>query len=349
MNEFTLELKALERASKLHWFHWLVVIFSLFLTLGAWTIAQTSIEEKAVLQFDREAQRAVELIQERMQKYEDGLWGGVAAIDALGGDISYPQWLTFSKSLHIDTKYPGINGIGVIYHVPTTSFGTFLHNQRKLRPDFKVHPEHHRPLYLPITYIEPIETNTQALGLDMAHETNRYQAAMKARDTGAARITGPIILVQDKAQTPGFLFYAPFYHGKKPQTLAEREARFAGMVYAPFVVKKLMEGTLHKEKRDVRISITDDGSMLYNEHSQEIFGFDPKPLFTKTLELDLYGRTWVFDIRSAKSFRAIAHNNQPLFILIGGILLDAMLLTLFILLANTNRRAYTLVRQVVGL
>ena len=70
-----------------------------------------------------------------------------------------------------------------------------------------------RPNIGPITYIEPVSTNAKAVGLDMAHEANRYAAAKQARDSGVARITGPIVLVQDEQHTPGFLFYAPFYRG----------------------------------------------------------------------------------------------------------------------------------------
>ena len=62
----------------------------------------------------------------------------------------------------------------------------------------------------PITLIEPVAINASAVGLDMAHETNRYTAARKARDTGTSQITGPIVLVQDSARTPGFLFFVPF-------------------------------------------------------------------------------------------------------------------------------------------
>ena len=51
--------------------------------------------------------------------------------------------------------------------------------------------------YFPITYVEPAAANAAAIGLDMAHEINRLTAMRKARDTGGAQITAPIVLVQD--------------------------------------------------------------------------------------------------------------------------------------------------------
>ena len=200
-----LDREKLIEAGRLHWFHWLVIALSLVLTFGAWYFAQSQVDEKVEAQFQREAAQSVELISERMQKYEDALWGGVGAIQAQGGDINHTDWLTFSETLSLVVKYPGINGIGVIHSVQPEQLPGYLEEQRRLRPDYAIHPAHGESEYLPITYIEPVATNQKAVGLDMAHEANRYNAAKKARDTGTAQITGPITLVQDAQKTPGFV------------------------------------------------------------------------------------------------------------------------------------------------
>ena len=94
-----------------------------------------------------------------MQKYEDALWGGVALIRTWGGEIDYDTWLHYSGSIHIEQKYPGINGIGVIYAMSIEEVSSFLDLQRKRRPNFKIHPQHEGREYYPITYIEPVEGN----------------------------------------------------------------------------------------------------------------------------------------------------------------------------------------------
>ncbi len=325
----------------LRWFHWLVVVLSIFLTLFAWYFSKKQIDEKVKNQFTREASQVVELISERMQKYEDGLWGGVAAIQAKGGNISYRDWFTFANSLHLEGKYPGINGIGVIHHVSKKGLNAYLKEQRLDRPNYKIHPKHNENEFFPITYIEPVKTNVKAVGLDMAYEINRYTASKKSRDTGVAQITGPIALVQDEAKTPGFLFFAPFYKGGTHDSLKERKNNFTGMVYAPFVMKKLMKGVLEKGKRRVGIRIKDGDDNLYNELVETNIDFDDHPLFKKNFEIDLYGRTWIFDIQSAKSFREVSKNNQPLMILFGGIIIDSLLLALFVFLARSNKKAVT--------
>lgn len=327
------------QAGRLRWFHWLIVSLSLVLTLGAWYISKTQVDANRAYQFQREAERVAELITERMQKYEDALWGGVGTLQAHGGQLDVNSWKIFADTLHINTKYPGINGIGVIYHVLPDQLNSFITDQRRLRPQFKIHPPHRQQEYLPITFIEPIEENRKAEGLDMAHETNRYTAAKKARDSGQARMTGPIVLVQDAEKTPGFLLYAPFYRGAHHATIEERRANFGGMVYAPFVMKKLLAGTLDKEKRHVDIRVSDGTDVLYNELNRNEPGYDPSPLFKHDSELDLYGRSWHLTVWSNKAFRTSTASNQPFTILIGGIVIDTMLLLLFVSLARANRGA----------
>ncbi len=333
------ERASLTKASKLHFVHWCVIALSLCITVAAWYFSSLQINEKIANEFDRQANQVLELISERMSKYEDGLWGGVSAIQAQGGDISYKDWATFSESLRIDEKYPGINGIGVIHYVPPQRLDHYLKEQRKDRADYSLHPEHDENEYWPITYIEPFSANAKAVGLDMAHETNRFTAAKKARDTGQAQITGPIVLVQDSGKTAGFLFYAPFYKGGVYDSLVQRQKHFTGLVYAPFVVNKLMAGTLEKEKRQLGIKITDGDQIIYDENVAQEEDYDDNPLFKKRAYIDFYGRTWVFDIWSAQSFRASASSSQPLMILLGGIFIDSLLFFLFVSLTRANRRA----------
>lgn len=180
--------------------------------------------------------------------------------------------------------------------------------------------------------------NAKAVGLDLAFEENRREAAMLSRDTGLAQITAPIVLVQDEKQTPGFLFYAPFYKGVSHDTLAERRKNFLGMVYAPFVVEKPLAGTLDKSKRFVGLRLVDGATVLYDEHHDSEADYDPNPLFTSQVAVDVYGRSWTFDIWSTQAFRDATATSQPGLILAGGIAIDVLLLSLFLLFSSTNRR-----------
>ena len=328
------------RAGTMHWFHWVVISLSIVLTISAWYFSKMQLSEKVEERFHRETDRVVELVKERMQLYENALWGGVALYDA-SEKVTYPEWVIYAKSLQIDKIYPGINGIGVIHNIQSAGLEAYFARERKWRPDYKIHPKHHESEYWPITYVEPVGPNQKAIGLDMAFETNRYTAIKKARDTGQAQVTGPIILVQDAKKTPGFLFYTPFYkEGQKPQTIEERRENIDGVTYAPFIMHKLMEGTLAQRNRHVGLKISDGGELLYDDHSSgSKVAIDEDPFFRKTVQMSMYGRTWTFDLWSNQDFRAAASSVQPYMILFGGVVIDSLLFMLFFLISRSNQQA----------
>ena len=326
--------------------HFVVVGLSLLLTLSAWHFSKKQIESRISARFDQARDQALGLISDRMLKYEDALWSGVAAVYSHGGDMSYADWHTFARTLRIEEKYPGINGIGIIHYVPTGSFDAYLTQRRLERPGYSVFPQHDFPIFMPISFIEPENANAAAIGLDVAHEVNRRTAALASRDSGTSQITGPIVLVQDAGNTPGFLFYAPFYRGGTPFSVEERQARFAGAVYAPFVVRKLMEGLLSKDLRDIRFAIRDGDELIYDEHNEADPLRDKNPLMTDVVDLELYGRTWRIDLRSNLAFRANNSYSQPTIILVAGLIIEALIITLLVLMARANRNAVSYANRV---
>lgn len=347
-------LEGKHRLGQLHWYHWCVFFLSLILTFSVWHYAKTQSEQELYASFDAEANKTIELITERMQKYEDVLWSGAGLFYA-SNHVSLDEWRDFAGAISIEKKYPGINGIGFINYVEKANKEHFLNTERQQRPQFTIYPEHNQPHYMPITYIEPLKGNEKAVGLDMAHESNRYQAALKAMASGKPQITGPITLVQDAGKTPGFLFFVPVYKEKVSQL--QQGKQFKGLVYAPFVVKKLMAGTLSRADRHVAIKLEDNDTILYDETSQHeqssikddkqviTVQSDPNPLFTKKGIIEMYGRQWDYTLASDMGYRDISQSALPWSILICGLMIDFMLLYLFFAMARTNRKATLYARQ----
>lgn len=335
-NSILPESDAAIKFGRLHWYHWLVVGLSLVITFAAWYFAKQQIEGETLDRFHQEAGQVTEHVIERMEKYEDALWSGVAAIHAHGGNMSRSEWRVFAGVLQIERRYPGISGIGVIYNVPGNKLQSFLAEQPRERPHFEIYPAHGKDTYLPITYIEPEESNLKAVGLDMVHESNRYKAAQEARDSGEVQITGPIVLVQDAAKLPGFLIYAPFYNDDLKATETERQQTFKGMVYAPFKFRELMKGVLGKDRREIRLRVADGDEELYDERGETESIADAR--FVTTIDVTLYGRAWTFTFWSTPAFGESTSNNQPLIILGGGIFIDSLLLIFFFMLSRANRR-----------
>lgn len=339
-------IKVTKPNSFLHWYHWVVISASLILTITAWKISDNQIQEKRSELFKIQSEQLLAQISERMSHYEVALKAGAAAIQTFAPKTQVNDWKVFSKRLNLTDTYPGINGIGVIYFVPDNNISQFIEHQRKYRPNFNVHPKHDEQEYWPITYIEPLKGNEKAVGLDMAFEYNRFSAAKKARDSATTQITAPIVLVQDAKKTPGFLKYIPFYNSSNISTAEQRQTHFVGHVYAPFIMHKLMEGTLMQSNRQLAFSIFDGDSNLYDELTPDNEHFDSKPLFQKTVTIDMYGRPWTFNIQTALSFKTSTHSSQPLIILGGGIVIDAMLVFIFLMLARSQKEAVTLANTI---
>ncbi|WP_231735796.1 CHASE domain-containing protein [Vibrio sp. MEBiC08052] len=335
--------------SGLHWYHWAVISLSLVLTFGAYYITERQTNLKIANQFEFQSQQIVELVQERMIRYEEALWAGASALKMFPRDASREDWREFSASLQIDQRFPGINGIGVIHYVPPEKLANYLAWQRASIPDYALHPAHSEPEYWPITYIEPQAENHRAVGLDMAHEINRYTAAKKARDTRHANITGPITLVQDDQKTPGFLFYAPWYSSNRASDrYGETDGDFKGLVYAPFIMYKLMDGTLKNVNRLVNFSIHDGDTLLYSELDSDSENLDADALFQREITLELYGRLWRFYLQSTQLFRTQQSHAQPLIILFSGLIIDVLLFAIFFILARSNRNAIEYAQKVTA-
>lgn len=326
-------------SSRISVMHIVIVALSMALTFGAWHFSKKQAENRIEQRFNAARDHIVGLISDRMLKYEDALWAGVAAVESHDGDMTLAEWQIFSTNLRIDEKYPGINGIGVIHLLSDQSLDAYLDQRRAERPGFEVHPPHDQDIYMPISFIVPEGRNAAAIGLDVAHELNRRTAALASRDTGNAQITGPIVLVQDSGATPGFLFYAPFYRGALSSDIEERRNQIIGVVYAPFVVRNLLDGLLAKDLRHTSISISDAGQKIYDEHASSEELHDPDPMFAEEVRLNLYGRTWSLDIRSNLAFRENNTYVQPTVILVGGIIIEGLILCLLIMMASANRNA----------
>ena len=334
--------EALARAGRLRWYHWGAVALSALLTLGVARVVDLQARERDRARFERTAEHNAALVLERMARYEGALWAGVGAIRGRSRPLTASAWRTFADSLALEVRFPGINGIGVIEPVLDEELASYEARQRRDRPGFSVHPERTADVYLPITYVEPEPTNAEAVGLDVAHEARRLAGAVRARDSGRARVTAPIVLVQDARRTPGLLLYAPFYRGAGlPADAAARRKRLAGFVYAPIIVSNLMDGVLARDGRAVTFALRDAGETLHDEHPMRE-GEARAARHRLVLERDVYGRRWTFDVRSTPAFEASGVSYAAPAILVGGLTLDALLLALFTAMARANRRAVAL-------
>jgi len=347
LDELKRQQAALQRGARLSRLHVAIVAASVLVTVLAWYTSSTLVEQRAGQRFEREVGRVIELVEERMQHYEDALLSGVASIQANQGVVSRDRWRRYADNLQLNERYPGISGIGVIFHVASDEVDAFTERAAVENPGYAIHPPHEFDFRLPIVYIEPEAPNAAALGLDVAFEHHRRTAALRARRLGTTQISGPIVLVQDAGRTPGFLFYAPYYAdgraGAGAQGVAPRyrEQRFRGLVYAPLVVESLVAGTLDRRRRDVQLSIRDGEDVLYTEAGAQP-DEDGHLRYTAVRQVEMYGRVWTFEFGGSGSAAGESSSRLPRVVLIGGLLIEGLLVVLFWLMSRSNRRMIAL-------
>jgi len=333
--------KELSHAHAFKWFHLAVIVGSLVFTLLSWQISKQQLAEKVEVEFDREWSTLVQLISDRMKNYEELLWSGVAAIKSHDNKLDRLTWRSYADQLALEKRFPGALGIGVIYEIENDELARFLAEQRVFAPDFDIHPSVDVDTYYPITYIEPEQANKKAVGLDMAHEANRLNAALMARSSAQSIITGPIQLVQGAQNTPGFLFFAPFY---ADGVSGQGEGDLIGLVYSPLVFKNLILGTLGADQRRVNFRLSDDDFLLFDEITDN----ETAPAkYVKNTTLALYGRNWNFEFHSTPELEGYLKSNLPSYILIGGLAFEIFYITALLLLSRHRRSAMTLAQNMV--
>ncbi|BCE01151.1 CHASE domain-containing protein [Marinicellulosiphila megalodicopiae] len=331
------DYKQLVKSSKLNKVHWFIISFSLILTLFVWQFLKFQVEIRKADKFSLYADQTILLIEERLNLYKNALTSAKTFVDNAGKSFDHSKWQEFSNILKIEENYPGVNGIGVIFKINEDNLDAFTKQQQQTRPYFGVYPNTESKEKWPITFIEPELPNFKAIGLDVSFEKNRLAGVKKAVETGQPTISGPIVLVQDAKQTPGFLFYVPFYKdGLTYNSKQMREDNVLGVVYAPFIMSDLMIGSISHDNLFVSFAILDGDDVLYQD---ENLPTAHEAFLTKSITKNVFGRQWVFSVTTNDSFENSNTNNQPLFVLIGGLIINILLFLLFIFLAKSNKLA----------
>ncbi|MEO5862802.1 MAG: CHASE domain-containing protein [Burkholderiales bacterium] len=194
-----------------------------------------------------------------MQSYEQILRGGVGLF-AASIDVNRSQWRRYVNSLQVKEAYPGVKGIGF---APVIAHDEKAEHLAKLWQegftDYKILPQGDRSTYTPVLFREPLDgLNRRILGFDMMSEPIRRKAMERARDTGAAALTGKVqAVVENEAQnSASVVMVLPVYdHNTSPFSLDSRRAALKGYVFASFRVSELIEATLGERLAEIGIDL----------------------------------------------------------------------------------------------
>jgi len=254
---------------------------------------------------------------EQLENYEYGL-RGARGVFVVGGEdgVSRRGYAAYAASRDIDTEFPGARGFGFIRRVLPDNERDFIAAARRDDwPAFSIQQltPHDGERYV-IQYIEPVQRNTQAVGLDIASESNRRRAAERSLRTGRATLTAPITLVQATGLPQrSFLLLLPTYRVGMPlDTEAEREAAAWGWSYAPLIIDEILHSFDNSED-EFALAIDDisdaSGHERFYERGQNDLGTSV-PLRAH-LTREIFGRTWAIDVRAKPAFYATLNLRSP--------------------------------------
>jgi signal transduction histidine kinase len=326
---------------------WLILAGSLLLTALASGAVWNSARERDAVRFENAVQSASDRITARMDLYLALLRGGRALFATQ--EVSLADWRDYAHELDIQTRYPGIQGIGYTERIPAGAVEGVVSRMRASGMDgFRVWPDSAREEYHAILYLEPLDhRNAVAIGYDMFTNPVRREAMQRAWDSGTAALTGRVTLVQEieGPTQPGFLIYLPLYRGSGlPETVAERQALLQGFVYAPFRAGDLFEGIFGTEA-DPRVAFRvfdglgiDPENLLYDSRTSGLLSA-PRDEHVQEVVLDVAGRPWTVEFTPTAVFRAGSRQTMVPAIVIAGLLVSVLLFALNHAQARARREA----------
>jgi PAS domain S-box-containing protein len=311
--------------------------------LGAWVVARNN-EAQTREAVAAAADDAASAVLDRLQRYQYGLRGARGAVVTAGENlISRNLFRRYSFTRNIESEFPGARGFGFVRLVPQADEARFLARARADgAPDFAIQQfaSHEGDRYV-IQYVEPVEENAAGIGIDIASETNRREAAQAAVRTGEARLTGPITLAQTRGKPQqSFLILMPIYRTMTtPASVAEREAAAFGWTYAALQMEEVLSGLgfenqpVHLLLRDVTVPARPD--QFYE--SPDLSTKQPT-LYTQRLERDVFGRKWQIEFSVHPLFIKRMHQLSPRLVMLIGTLISVLLAALAGVLSLSRQR-----------
>ncbi|MFD2367765.1 EAL domain-containing protein [Pseudoduganella sp. GCM10020061] len=98
-----------------------------------------------------------------------------------------------------------------------------------------------QPEYVPVTFMEPVRSNLERIGFDMASDPVRRATLQKARDSGRPATSELVYLVPPRASQRSILIIAAAYRPGEPRaTVQQRQRALRGYVGAALRVELMM-------------------------------------------------------------------------------------------------------------
>lgn len=288
-----------------------VLISLVFASIVTWSVSEsrrTELNNKV----SEEADNLIKKMAERISLYQYGLRGVRAFVltEEVNRGLNRQAFYNYSITRDIAKEFPAARGFGFIRRVSAAQEPEFLRRAKADDfPEFAIRQlqPHHNERYV-IQYVEPLENNRAAVGLDIASEQHRRSAAQRAITTGEAQLTGPITLVQAKGSPQqSFLILMPIYRTwATPSEAPERWSNAIGWTFAPLLMKDILDSlNIDATKFHLRLSDATDPA-----NTEVFYVLNDELEFTdaKVRSALVFGRTWQLELEGTPVFAKSLHS-----------------------------------------
>ena len=319
-----------------------VLLASFFLPFIATLIAVNSIdsttEQKHRNRFLAKVDSEEIYFNNQLVKYEGAL-RSTAGFFLSSENVSAQEFKIFVDELRTNETIPGSEGIGFVKNVRDGELDSFISESKSdgiedltIKPNNSSFSDH-----FIIKYIEPTGDNSKTIGLNLAFEKNRYDAAKLSRDTKKPAITGPIILLQDKTESNGLLIFYPIYKsGSILDTVEQRREANIGWIFTPVIDRKFLESIVSDESNQLEIEVFDGDStsekdLIYDGRTKK-----GNSKYTLTKTVDFFQHTWTFKYYNTNDFESALVPSGSKKVFIVGVIFSflAMFFVIYVLRRN---------------
>jgi signal transduction histidine kinase len=339
---------------------WFGVPLSMAVGLVFYFTTASSIEADSRQRFTAHAQNARNIIVARIKSYTDVL-RGTASIFQTSYPLTRRQFHGYVNGLELPRYFPAIEAISFAEYVTDAERDAFerrmnaeLTTDNDLAQPFKIRPPGRRAEYSVLTFIEPLDLGTKAIGFDLQANPLQHTNQAALRDGGQLISSGMPIAAMAGRNRTGLGMRLPIYLPHAPtRTVQERRDAFVGSVGIAFAVDKLVLGVIDEMPvKNVRMTLIDNalgidqkrGRVLFDTELEAVVGTERRLLFgdrfSKTLPIDFNGRQWdaTFSIHASDLYTGF-EEFVPWLAMLAGFVSTMLLYALFHTLTSSRRRA----------
>lgn len=291
--------------------------------------------------------RALQIADDTKQRMADtahGLRGARGYVLGTGIDrLSTPGFRGYFATRNLPEEFPGVLGVGVIRRVSPDAEPIYVEHVRALgNPDFSVRSlSPHSGERRIIEFVEPLDSNRAAVGLDTASEASRLRTtelALQAENDQPV-LTAPIRLVQSApGSSLGMLMVLRFTDSMRSSLFGVADGP-AGFVYSPIQLDELMgAGLAASSLVQYQVSDVTPGGPEQSYGLPWEASANGLPGLTALADREIMGRTWRFEARPTPELIASLHLVRPEVVLAAGALLTVLLAMLMSLRQSLQRR-----------